>query len=137
NEYFEVRAGATCSDGRQIALERNYVLGRAALWHGATNADATYAPLDADYLAETLAEVQRNAADGDDARARYWISAHRECVGAYTSSHRYLGDQEVYGGDDWINLEYSGEPSPELVAEATRAATVHATSDLETLIEYG
>ena len=48
-----------------------------------------------------------------------------------------MGDYEVYGGNDWINLEYSGEPSPELVAEATRAATVHATSDLESIIGHG
>ena len=26
DDYFEVSVGATCSDGRQIALERNFVL---------------------------------------------------------------------------------------------------------------
>ena len=137
DDYFEVSVGATCSDGRQIALERNFVLRWEILWNGETNADEVADQFDADYIAETLAEVQRNAEDGDDVRIRYWIYAYSESVAAYTSSHRYLGDYEVYGGDDWINLEYSGEPSPELVAEATRAATVHATNDVETLIKHG
>ena len=137
DDYFEVSVGATCSDGRQIALERNFVLRWEILWNGETNADEVADQFDADYIAETLAEVQRNAEDGDDVRLRYWIYAHSESVAAYTSSHRYLGDQEVYGGDDWINLEYSGEPGPELDAEAVRAATVHATSDLETIIGHG
>src|SRR5699024_4557668 len=137
NDYLEVSVGATCSDGRQIALERNFVLRWEILWNGETNADEIGDQFDDDYIAETLAEVQRNAEDGDDVRVRYWIYAHSESVVAYTSSHRHLGDHEVYGGDDWIDLEYSGEPGPELTAEATRAATVHATNDVETLIKYG
>ena len=137
NDYFEVSVGATCSDGRQIALERNYVLRWEILWNGETNVDEIGDQFDDDYIAEALAEVQRNAEDGDDVRVRYWIYAHSESVVAYTSSHRYLGDYEVYGGNDWIDLEYSGEPGSELTAEATRAATVHATNDVEILIKHG
>ena len=48
DDYFEVSVGATCSDGRQIALERNFVLRWEILWNGETNADEVTDQFDAD-----------------------------------------------------------------------------------------